>query len=959
MDSQTCRCREDCTSAAIFVCDCPDLYICHKCLVDHMKTAHKIESTYADEICGMIDGAIRNRENSRMNEFIEFLNSLLSKYISEVHSSSAWIKNEFTTKSRIITSIADSATKFLNKPLEFSMIRVNEETLSLFDAYFSTDLQRESILQYYALESIPSLKQLIHEKGEANEKLAQLIERLKDSEENARKQAERQREEYKGKITNVEEILEKRNAKIKKLTNDLEKISEQSYKESKKLKDEHTEKISKLEDIIEQRKKDIEELKDKLEEGGRFSERSQRNSDIIEQRNEESKKKDTEAEEGNEIIQKPCITQSTSISRLRMPVKIGVANRNEQKGNKDKVNDAIEKKFQAKDKDNEEINKLITQLNTKNNKITKLSAEIIALKEVRDKLINKNEKINDIVKKNIKELEQVRKENEDKFTELKAKDRESLGKINELKQIIKEKQEELTTQMKVEKTKIEELEKGIKQGKEALEKANQEHCAEYNRLVSLEKERKTINDREIQGLMQTLESNSDQLKSKDIIIEKLEQSINQYKDTLEKVNKERNVAHNLLESLDKEHGATYDREIQELKLTLENKLELLKTNKIRIEELEQSIKEYKEALEKVSADHNILVSLDKESKAKAQQNLIMASKKDKRIKELEQSIKECKEAFEKVTTAHNILLSRDKECNATNDREIQELKLTLENKLELLKTNKIRIEELEQIIKKGKEDLEKACAEYNMLVSLEKERKATSDRDIQKLKEDLQLFIHHSNIKHNKIKELDQTINQNEEALEKCKRDTLSLQQHAKIQEEYISQLSAAYQSLKSENESYAVLSRSILVPFQKFPYIGGSFKYQEVNQREMYENTEYLCLTTQCFSIVSRDREYIEIYNKVPWYHIYTYKTPDSYIKRIFASINEKFLIIEGSQNVYLLEILDCSRIEMRDLYEQEINYVMCNTDSTCFITYSDSVAIVLDLISMKKVAAVTLQLF
>ena len=631
MDSQTCRCR-NCYSPAIFVCDCPDLYTCNQCLVAHMKTAHNIESTHADEICGMIDEAIRDRQNCGMNKFIEFISSLLSKYTTDVTSSSAWIRNDFIAKSRIISSMADSATKFLNQPLESPMIRINEETLLLFDAYFSTDLQKERILQYYALESIPSLKQKIHEKVEACQELGKLMDKL----------------------------FEQKNKEI----------------------DEHTRKIRYLEGFIEQREKEIKKLKE------------------------------------NEI----------------------------------------------------ELNKTI--------------------KKIEDELKTKVE----FLTKSNRDLKQVHQENELIFAgQLKAKDKESREKINELNQIIKAKQVELIIQAKISREKIEVLDQDIKA---------------------------------------------------------------------------RNVAHDLSASHEKERKAANDREIAKLKQTLENNLELLKAKDMTIKELEQSIKKGKEDLEKVSTEHNILVSLHKEQEATndrqskglmevLDQNVHQISNKDIRIETLEQSIKECKEALEK--------------CNAVHEMNI-----------DLLQRNHA----------KDQEYLNQLSLEYQAL----------RDSNSEVISENLKLKI---------------------------------------------------------ENESCAVLSRVLLNPFQNFPNIRGLFVFQEANQIwDMEHSIGYLCLETQSYSIVSLDRTSVDIYDKFTSDRILSYHTKDRFIKKIFASINEKFLIIEGSPMVYLLEILDYS-IKERAVYEQKINYVMCNTDSTCLISYSDSVAIVLDLISMKEIAAVTLKLF
>ena len=920
---------------------------------------------------------------------------------------------------------------------------------------------------------IEAISEILEKRNDVIKKLEdehrEKINDLETISEQRHKEIEKQNIEYEGKIEVISEILEKRNDVIKNLEdehrekiNDLELISEQRHKEMKKLKDEHTEKISELEDIIEQRNRDIEELKDKLEEGGRISERSQRNSDIIEQRNEEFKKKDIEAEEGVETIQKPCITQCPSKTKIPVPVKFGVVNRNEQKGNKDKVNDAIEKKFQPKDKDIEEITKLMTQLKTKNNEIKKLTAEIIALKEVHEKLIKqneevftkklktKNEKINNIVKKNIKELEQVRKENEDKFTELKAKDRETIEKMNELKQIIKEKQEELTTQTKIGKNKIEKLEEDIKECKEALEKVIEERNVAHDILASHNKERKATNDREIQELKDTLENNLELLKNKDIKIEELEQIIKKCKEAMEKVIKERNVAHDLLLNRDKAHKAKND---QELKHTLESNLEQLKKKDIKIKELEQNIKKGKEALVKASAEYNILVSLDKERKATTdreinelmqslENNLHLINNKDIRIEELEQSIKNCKEAMEQAikernvahdllashdnerkatndreiqelkqslennlhlinnkdirieeleqsikkgkeaiekaikerNVAHDLLLSRDKVSKDTNDREIQELKHNLENNLEQLQQKDIRIEELEQNIKKAKEALEKASTENNILVSLDKEHKATTDREINELMQALEQNSHLVSDKDIRIEELNQSIKEYKEALEKASKAHNMNLDHVKRQEDLISQWSAAYQilegsnrkitseslELKEENEIYAVLSKVLLNPFKKFPNIRGVFVLQKPNEIwDMSLGIKHLYLSTQNYNIISQDHVSIDIYNKFTNEHILRYNTQDRSIKKIFASINEKFLIIEGSPKVYLLEILNCRSIEMRTSYEQELNNLICNTDSTCLITFSDSVAIVLDLISVKIIAAVTLQPF
>ena len=675
MESKTCRYREDCTSLATFECECTNLNICQQCLVDHMQNIHNIELVHADEIFNMINQTVRNRQYSCMNKFTEFINSLRFSYSAEVSRSSALIKNEFITKTNIITSIADSVTNFLKKPLECPMIRINERNLPLFDAYFSTDLQRENILKSYALESIYSLQQKIHEKEEASEKLKKLVaELLEDGEvklENSRKQIQELKNEYKGENKDLKTILEQRNSEIEKLT------------------DEGRAKIKDTEEIIEQRNKEIEKLKAELE---KECVRTKRSSII------ETKINNRISMGGNCIV--PPRLEPKGNSCFSIPKPVGV----------NKPNDRIEE-LGAKDKENQELNKIIKQ------KEDAFISELIA------------------------------KEN---------RIQEFVAKINELEKANKENHEEFTAQLMTKETKIKQLEQSIKQYKESLDKAHKEHV-EHGLFVRFTDERNTAMLLEIQGLKYTVES-----------------------------------------------------------------------------------------------------------------NLEMLNKKDIRIRELEQSTKDLQEAFDKYKEERNAM-------------------------------DEMKIQTLQQNFRKSQEDYRNQCTGAFQTLQNNYEQSLIINREI-----------------------------------------------------------GEALRLAREEIESHVLLSRSLLIPFENFPNIRGSFALQKPNEFwPMPHGIDYLCLSTHHYNIISIDRVSINLHNRSTNQLIFSYNTNDKMIKKIFASADERFILIEGTPKVYLLEILDHSRIEMKDSYEQIITNVMCNNDSTCLITYNDTAATVLDLVSRKRTAGVAIKLF
>ena len=118
------------------------------------------------------------------------------------------------------------------------------------------------------------------------------------------------------------------------------------------------------------------------------------------------------------------------------------------------------------------------------------------------------------------------------------------------------------------------------------------------------------------------------------------------------------------------------------------------------------------------------------------------------------------------------------------------------------------------------------------------------------------------------------------------------------------------------------------------------------------YAEIDSCCYTSpetveSSFPFLSKEN-FISVYDKITEEAIiiYEHSEKDKEILKFFASPDERFLIVGDSTNVFLLEIQDKVMILQKCSHSQTISDAKFNENVSYCVTYSDSVALIWDLL-------------